>query len=321
MKLATSIALAALLAGAALMFCNTASAAPVLKRIAITADEVAKNNGGPWQELASKAGLPWKELFADSDGEACGTEDVLPAGTIGRMYGGSWGSTGSRLMEIFPGGWKIYGKAVDDNGDYPGVLGDAPDGVIVHAQMGKTQNGKKIPFLCVGSAPGAHAGSSALAITKQFEDLLANAEATEGDWAKAWESFDDAVAGTSTGKAADFSKDALIQMGVGEDAEGNPVVPDNLKSAETKKAEATKAKADADAKAKAEADAKAKTDENAQAEALLRQYQRQKGFHPGLPMFGWWGLLLGVLLIGISFIGTIPDKARTALLWAGIVSS
>lgn len=216
MKLATSIALAVSLAGAALLCVAPVSAAPWEKREAITPAQAAD---GTWASLAQRAGLAEKgeDPFTDESGEPAGEKCELSGIVFGGFFGGAWGVDDGRTVRVHARGWELYRL----NKTIPGVIVRLKGGVFLHAQKG--EHGTRFIFAGItGDGGGVN-------LDEYFSGV-----------GPKWSTFEAAVAKTETGKKATFSKEALTQMGVEEDAEGNPIVPENLKSA-TAKAEATKA--------------------------------------------------------------------------------
>lgn len=180
-----AVILVSILASAAAM------AAPVVKRVPLTADVVAKSP--KWTEMAKAIGLPFPDLFVDKDGAATGTEGNLPTPSVCRMYGGAWGLDGSGLKLRFNsegGGFELWHQA-----DCPGVTGNTPNGIVVHAELG--ENGEH--FLCVGTTTGAGTTTTqASGLAAQLNAALANPTGTD------WAAFNNAVAKTDTGVKVDL---------------------------------------------------------------------------------------------------------------------
>jgi hypothetical protein len=198
----------------------------VIPRISLTAEKVASD--GTWTKMAKNIGLPFKELFKGSDGSATGTSAILPTPCVGRMYGGAWGMSGSE-QKMMIGGYELWKQS-----ECPGVLGNTPAGVIIHAQLGA--NGTKFLFVGVKAGSGTNV-AAAQNLKSQLEAALANPDSAD------WQAFDKAVANTTTGRSVaalynklhleyDPDQDKAVKAGSIQQKQAAADKPSNEKAAE-----------------------------------------------------------------------------------------
>lgn len=180
----TFVLAAILTVAATTLTISSAFCADYERRVEFEKSEVCSKDS-PWNLIVEKVIPEEGQAFGDTNFV---NEAEMPRTSVGRFFGGAWGTDGFKPFMFGSGRWRLW----EVNKAVPGWRVDLNDqGLFLHAQKGE----QGTAFVFVGAIPAGSSQREAVLTANSLDQWLT----VNGEF---WSQFEEAVAATGTGTLA-----------------------------------------------------------------------------------------------------------------------